>query len=590
MRISPVHLSLLLVIMAISCDKPNPTAIPTPTGTDENVILPPSWAFGMLYGGYTNQEQTISRIEKIKEKNYPIDAYWIDSWFWSFDDKGDGPDKYIDFVADTVAFPDRAAMWSFMEDHKIKGGFWTWDAIQKTGNEAAFEDFESRGYFKDTYMNSNSWHNSGTSTAMFQKGGNKEGTLTGNIDFDNPKAATYFKKRMKHFFDEGADFIKLDRTKNIATLKTMFEMSQEFGRETKGRGFMLSHADELENPEFKRYPTKWTSDTRSDWTIEDPNKSFNSWVPKVAFKENIQKYTDPENPAHTVPFLTNDTGGFDMGLTDKLDEALYIRWVQFSTFTPIMTVFSQPENPTANLAYNYSNKTDDIFRNYARLRMKLFPYIYSYAHLSRWNGNNMIGLFPGRLYQYYFGNELLVAPIYEQHTNQREVYLPEGEWINYWNLERFNGNREITVDAPIDQIPVFVKAGSIIPKRPYASSIEVGSNDHLILEVFDGANGSFSLFEDDGNSNDYLDGNYTIVDFELEQSNGSSRLTISAIKGLYENMPSERTYTLQFISDQLLTQAMVNGKKVGFKTVDGKIELDKITVDLQKETVVEFRF
>ncbi|MDV7394137.1 hypothetical protein RZS08_22340, partial [Arthrospira platensis SPKY1] len=139
--------------------------------------------------------------------DYPIDAYWIDSWFWSFDDRGAGPKKYIDFVADTVAFPDRQAMWDFMQERHIKGGFWTWDAIQQTGNEEAFADFESRGFFRDVYINTNPWHNASTTTAMFEGGadGAQRATPTGNIDFDNREAADYFKKRMKHFFDEGAD-------------------------------------------------------------------------------------------------------------------------------------------------------------------------------------------------------------------------------------------------------------------------------------------------------------------------------------------------------------------------------------------------
>ncbi|MBP1664288.1 MAG: hypothetical protein H6Q19_1428, partial [Bacteroidetes bacterium] len=78
-----------------------------PQPADSNVVLPPAWAFGVLYGGYTNQQQTISRINEIISHDYPIDAYWIDSWFWSFGNKGSGPAKYIDFVADTVEFPNR---------------------------------------------------------------------------------------------------------------------------------------------------------------------------------------------------------------------------------------------------------------------------------------------------------------------------------------------------------------------------------------------------------------------------------------------------------------------------------------------------
>lgn len=97
-------------------------------------------------------------------------------------------------MADTTAYPDREAMWSFMEKHNIKGGFWVWDCIQKTGNEEAFEDFKERGFFRNIYNNTNPWHNKSTSTAMHIEGENdQQGTPTGNIDFENPEAAAYFK-------------------------------------------------------------------------------------------------------------------------------------------------------------------------------------------------------------------------------------------------------------------------------------------------------------------------------------------------------------------------------------------------------------
>jgi len=88
----------------------------------------------------------------------------------------------------------------------------------------------------------------------------------------------------------------------------MFEKTQEMGKETGGRGFILSHTGGIDDPEFKRYPTKWTDDTRADWTVEDPTKDFYSWMPQVALKENIAMYTDPSKKTSKIPFLTNDMG------------------------------------------------------------------------------------------------------------------------------------------------------------------------------------------------------------------------------------------------------------------------------------------
>ena len=528
---------------------------------DSNLVIPPAWAFGVLYGGYTNQKQTIQRIKDIKAHNYPIDAYWIDSWFWSFDNHGKGPKKYIDFVADTTAFPNRKAMWDFMQKNDIKGGFWIWDCIQKTGNEAAFNDFEKRGYFSKVFINTDTWHNAGTTTAMFNTTKSKVATPTGNIDFDNPKAVAYFQKRMKHFFDEGADFIKLDRTSKISVCKAMFEMTQKYGKETEGRGFILSHTGGTDSPTYERYPTKWTDDTRSDWTLEKPTKEFNSWVPRVAFKENIAMYTDTSKATSKIPFLTNDTGGFDMGKTDKLDKELYIRWMEFSMFCPITEVFSQPENPTSNLAYLYSEQADALFRNYAHQRMELFPYIYTYALRSRLQSQHMIGKIPGHLYEYLFGNEMLVAPVYVQGAVSRKVFFPEGTWIDKVTGEKYKGNQEVEVPAPLEKIPVFVKEGAIIPSRNYAPTIESGSNDTLTVDIYPSSEESgFTMYEDDGRSNGYQNGEIASTNFSTSRSDDRINFAISPVAGNYKGMKPDRYWRLVFHAVSQPRAVFVNGK------------------------------
>jgi alpha-glucosidase (family GH31 glycosyl hydrolase) len=527
----------------------------------------------VLYGGYTNQCQTIKRIDEIVAHDYPIDAYWIDSWFWSFDNKGAGPAKYIDFVADTVGFPNRKAMWNYMEQRKIKGGFWIWDCIFETGNESAFMDFDERGFFRNKYIENNPWHNYSTTTAMFQTEGKRKGTLCGNIDFKNLRAITYFKQKMKPFFDEGADFLKLDRTSAIEVCKTMFEISQEFGRETRGRGFMLSHTGGQESEEYKRYPAKWTDDTRSDWNIEQPTKDFNPWVPAVALKENIAMFTDSEKRSSKIPFLANDLGGFDMGKTDKPDEELYIRWLQFSMFSPVVEVFAQPENQTSNMAYLISERADKLFRKYSHLRMELFPYIYSYAHKVRLEGKQMMQALPRNPFDYMFGNELFVAPVYEQGATKRLVELPAGKWLNYWTNEKLEGGRKIEVNAPLDQIPFFVREGSIIPMRKYASSIEKGTNDTLIVHIYPGANSEFTLIEDDGLSNDYLVGKIACTRMKLQTVKNNCIFSIEPIEGHYEKMNNLRVVKLITHTDIGKIQKIThNGDKVPFERVKDQYE------------------
>ncbi len=506
-----------------------------PETADTNVVLPPSWAFGILYGAYTNQQQTEELIQQIIEHEYPIDAYWIDSWIWDWENEGQGPNKYMDFVADTVSYPDMEAMWTFMEEKNIKAGMWMWDAIMQTGNEAEYEDFKSRGFFSDEKIRTDGWHNGARTTIIGNNSQEVQGTWCGNIDFANPEVVAYFQQKVRHFFDKGVDFIKLDKTDAIPVCKAMFELSQQLGKETQGRGFILSHSHGVDTEEYKRYPGKWTDDTRSDWNVENPTHEFSPWLPRVAFKENLAMYTDTNRHFHEIPFLANDMGGFSIGTDGVIDEELYIRWLEFAVFVPLTTVFSQPENPSGNIAFKVSQQADALFREYAQLKTELFPYIYSYAHLARLDGENIIR--PVRLYEYLFGNEIFVAPVYEQGATKRNILLPENSnWINYWNGNKLNGGKHIEVAAPLHQIPLFVREGAIIPKRKYARSVETGSNQQLELHLYDGADGQFTLMEDDGTSNDYLKGVYAKTDLRFEAGTNTSKLFIEPVVGQYEGM------------------------------------------------------
>lgn len=556
---------------------------------DTNVVLPPKWAFGIIYGGYTNQVQTLERIDKIIEHNYPIDAYWIDSWFWSYIDSGKGPKGYIDFVGDTLSFPNRKAMWTIFQQKNVKAGFWIWDCIFETGNEYVFDDFKNLGYFRNIYLEKGSWHNYSTTTAMYEKGNQSIGTNCGNINFNDSNAVNYFRKKVKHFFDDGADFIKLDRTSDINVCKAMFEITEDFGLETKGRGFILSHTGGMESVDYKKYPTKWTDDTRSDWTVEKPTKEFNSWVPPIALKENIEMFTNPKIKSSNIPFLTNDLGGFDMGKTDVVDEELYIRWMQFSMFTPIVEVFSQPENPTANLAYNYSRRADSLFVHYSHLRMKLFPYIYSYAHQTRLKGVNIIRKIPNFLYEYFFGDELFIAPIYEQGAVKRNLFLPEGNWFYFWNDEIYEGNKYHQINSPIDIIPVFIKAGSIIPMRKYSRSVERGTNDILTIHIYPGSNAQFELIEDDGISNQYLNGKIAITKFETFNRVSDLILEIRPVIGDYDGMKIKRTISVAIHGNEQIESVSFNNNLIPIYR-SNLTTTDYFDLNVFEESVIKIKF
>jgi alpha-glucosidase (family GH31 glycosyl hydrolase) len=258
----------------------------------------------------------------------------------------------------------------------------------------------------------------------------------------------------------------------------------------------------------------------------------------------------------------------------------------------VTEVFSQPENPTSNLAWNYSPFADSLFREYSHQRMRLFPYLYSYAHLSRLKGINMIRPLPGHLYEYMLGNELLVAPVFEKGAETRIVDLPDGRWIEYYTGELLEGGRRYEIAAPPGKIPLLVREGAFVPARPYASSIERGSNDTLVLNVYPGADCSFSLIEDDGVSNDYLSGGYAMTEINGKSGPASFAITINPVQGTFRGMTPERTWNFRIHKFLSPVKVVVNGspESFSFDPATGETEINAGRLRKERKSVIRIFF
>jgi alpha-D-xyloside xylohydrolase len=209
---------------------------------------------------------------------------------------------------------------------------------------------------------------------------------------------------------------------------------------------------------------------------------------------------------------------------------LYVRWFEYGAFQPnFRSHGSRPENEV----WSYGKQAEPILAKYLRLRYQLMPYIYSLGHAANQTGAPfMRGLFMdfgndpkvadiGD--EYMFGPALLVAPVTDQGMTSREVYLPAGtDWYNFWTNERLHGGQTVTVPAPIDTIPLFVRAGSILP---LGTAVESTNEVQKIasLRVYPGADGSFDLYSDDGKTYAYESGKFAIS--HLHWSNADSKLT-----------------------------------------------------------------
>lgn len=207
-----------------------------------------------------------------------------------------------------------------------------------------------------------------------------------------------------------------------------------------------------------------------------------------------------------VGYMGSDLGGFSCG---ELDYELYTRWMQMGAFSPVMRAHGWGE---ITEPIYFPEPTRSIVTDYIKLRYQLLPYNYSLAWQNSRDGAPLVRpLFwefddPGLQDcddEYMWGSSFLVAPVLESDATTRSVYLPEGVWIDYWTEQRYTGGLTIAADAPIERMPLFVRAGSIIPMTPPVQSTEYYDADTLTLHIYPDPSDlhtTSELFVDDGHS------------------------------------------------------------------------------------------
>ncbi len=253
-----------------------------------------------------------------------------------------------------------------------------------------------------------------------------------------------------------------------------------------------------------------------------------------------------------LAYHNSDIGGFNPG---KTTTELYTRWMEFGAFCPVMRAHGYDgDGGTEPWAFGTSAK--NMVRKIIQMRYSLLSYNYTMAHETYESGIPLARPLvleytdDRNIYNdsnaYMWGDDFLVAPIVEAGQRTKTLYLPEGKWIDFWNDRMYNGGDSITVPAPIDQIPLFVKAGSIIPMLPVRESIGSSPEDSMYLEIYPDPKmtASFKLYEDDGHSLDYQKGAFatTLFQEKVEAKAKSSKMIISigTAIGNYDGKPSHR--------------------------------------------------
>jgi alpha-D-xyloside xylohydrolase len=278
----------------------------------------------------------------------------------------------------------------------------------------------------------------------------------------------------------------------------------------------------------------WSSDISGNWDtlkrqvptgINFVASGMPYWSTDIGGWQYLPSHHTPDR----TPLIDPSDARENIGHYDDYPE-LYVRWFEYGAFQPnFRSHGSRPQNEV----WSYGKQAEPILVKYLRLRYQLMPYIYSLGRMANQTGAPfMRGLFmdfgsdPNVANigdEYMFGPALLVAPVTKQGSTSREVYLPAGiDWYNFWTNAKVHGGQTITVDAPIDTIPLFVRAGSILP---LGSAVESTNEDQKVdrVRVYPGVDGDFDLYRDDGNTYNYEKGQFQLT--HLHWSNAAGKLT-----------------------------------------------------------------
>ena len=321
---------------------------------------------------------------------------------------------------------------------------------------------------------------------------------------------------------------------------------QDLGRDGRKRPFVFSRWGGLGN---HRYPIGFSGDTIIDWRSLAFQPYFTATASNVAYG-----------------WWSHDIGGhfFEDGTPE-----LYLRWVQFGVFSPIFRLHSTNRPALERRPWAKPERIYRAARDAMQLRHMLIPYIYSMAWRAHQTGLSLVTpMYYGNMDsaeairakdQYFFGTELLAAPVVKPVSEKtglatQKVWFPPGNWFNFFTGEQITGGTWHTVKAALEDIPVFAKAGAIVPLAPRVGWGGVENPEELDLYIFPGADNVFELYEDDGETTDYQRGKYAITRFILERN----VFTIQSVSGDISLVPPERTYRIHLRGVEETTS--LNGK------------------------------
>lgn len=277
--------------------------------------------------------------------------------------------------------------------------------------------------------------------------------------------------------------------------------------------------------------------------------------------------TAAEGAAIGMPYVSHDIGSFlgppiaggvcngTAGRTPRLPEDMYVRWLQFGTFQPLDRLHSHHGD---RLPWEYPGAPQTIVTEFLRLRGRLVPYLYTLSREAHDTGLPMVRA----LYlqwpeldaayqhptQYTLGRDLLIAAVTTPGDPAvLDLWIPPGEWTDYFTGETFTGPQTISYSVPLARYPVFLRAGAILPTQPDLPTTPITSPDKLTLDLVPGADGEFELYDDEGRGFGYTDGDYAWTRIRSQtRPTGCQQLEIEPMRGNFPGQPAVRQWTLRW--------------------------------------------
>lgn len=395
------------------------------------------------------------------------------------------------------------------------------------------------------------------------------------LPIDTTRLALYFNLFVKPLQSNGVTFFNIgyNDPKNLTNLWMLnhyhyTELPLILGT----RGLILSR-NSMVAPH--RYPVIYTGRTNASWDTINAIPYYNLSASNIG-----------------VSFVAHALGGFHGGIESS---ELYMRYIELGTFSPIFLLASDGGKYYKREPWRWNQMNLGVIREYMQLRHKLIPYLYSESYVYHKTGAPLVQPFYykyPRIYdeplyknQYFFGSEMFVAPITKKKNpvmNRvvQRIFVPGGMWYDYISGKKYPGDKYYMSFYKDEDYPVFCKAGAIIPL-----SNDAGTNNPVNLEVhvFPGANNVYNMYEDDGLTDNYKNGDYLITNFEYRYEKDNYTLIIRPLEGRSGSVPNSRNYKVRFRNiRQCLATAYFNGTPIPVKTYTEKndfiVEINNISV------------